>query len=88
MVAAKNSNQSFNYILLGVTGFLLALGIVILASVSAPYSQEKFGNTYYFLNHQIIYGLIPGLILGFLAFKISLYLIKKWVPFLLLGNHR
>ncbi|PIV44904.1 MAG: stage V sporulation protein E [Candidatus Nealsonbacteria bacterium CG02_land_8_20_14_3_00_37_10] len=86
MVAAKNSNQSFNYILLGVTGFLLALGIVILASVSAPYSQEKFGNTYYFLNHQIIYGLIPGLILGFLAFKISLSLIKKWVPFLLLGN--
>ena len=86
MVAAKNSNQPFDYILLGTIGFLLALGIVILASVSAPYSQEKFGNTYYFLKRQIIFGLIPGLILGYFAFKIRLSLIKKWAPFLLLGN--
>ena len=85
MVAAKNSNHP-DYILLGTIGFLLALGIVILASVSAPYSQEKFGNTYYFLKRQIIFGLIPGLILGYFAFKIRLSLIKKWAPFLLLGN--
>ena len=85
MAAAKYSNHP-DYILLGAIGFLLALGIVILASVSAPYSQEKFGHTYYFLTHQIIFGLIPGLILGFLVFKIKLSLIKKWAPFLLLGN--
>ncbi len=87
MVTAKKSNQpSVDYILLGTIGLLLAAGILILASVSAPYSQGKFDNTYYFLNHQLIYGLIPGLILGILAFKINLSLIKKWAPFLLLGN--
>ncbi len=75
-----------DYILLGTIGFLLAFGITILASVSAPFSQVKFGNTYYFLSHQIFYGLIPGLILGLLALKINLSFFKKMAPFLLLLN--
>jgi len=85
MAAVKRSNQP-DFVLLGIIGLLLTAGILILASVSAPYSHQKFGNTYYFLNHQIIYGLIPGLIFGFLAFKARMSLIKKWAPFLLLGN--
>jgi len=85
MVTVKRYNQP-DFVLLAVIGLLVAAGILILASVSAPYSHQKFGNTYYFLNHQIIYGLIPGLILGFLAFKTRMSSIKKWTPFLLLGN--
>ncbi|HUV81156.1 MAG TPA: putative lipid II flippase FtsW [Patescibacteria group bacterium] len=86
MAAAKYSNQSFDYVLLGTTAFLLIFGIIILASVSAPYSQQKFGNTYYFLKHQIFFGLLPGLALGYLAFKIKLSTVKKWIPLLLLAN--
>ncbi|MDD2696768.1 MAG: putative lipid II flippase FtsW [Candidatus Pacebacteria bacterium] len=75
-----------DYILLGLLGFLLALGIVILASVSASFSFKKFGDTYYLLRHQILLGLIPGLVLAFLAFKINLAKIKKWIFPILLGN--
>ena len=75
-----------DYILVGVVTVLVALGIVILASVSAPYAQERFGDTYYFLKHQIIFALIPGLILGFLAYKINLAFLKKWAPIFLLIN--
>ena len=70
--------------LLGVTLALLLLGILILASVSATISQEKFGTTYYYLNHQLLYGILPGLILGFIAFKIRLEKLRKWAPGLLL----
>jgi cell division protein FtsW len=73
-----------DYILLGVVIILIILGIVILASVSASFSFKKFGNTYYFLTHQILFGLLPGLILGFLAYRINLALLKKWAPVLLL----
>lgn len=86
MAAAKYSNQSFDYVLLGTTAFLLIFGIIILASVSAPYSQQKFGDTYYFLKHQIFFGLLPGLALAYLAFKIKLSTVKKWIPLLLLAN--
>ena len=85
MVLEKRSNHP-DYILLGTIVFLLAFGIVILASVSAPYSQEKFGNTFGFLQHQILFGLIPGLTFGLFFYKIKLSLLKKWVPFLLFGT--
>ncbi len=85
MVRTKTSKQP-DFFLLGVAAFIIALGIVILASVSAPYSREKFGNTYYFFQHQIIFGLIPGLILAFILYKIKLSFLKKWAPILLLIN--
>jgi len=75
-----------DYVLFGVVVILVVLGILILASVSASLSQEKFGTTYYFLNHQLLFGLIPGLILAFLAFRIRLDFLKKWAPILLLIN--
>ena len=75
-----------DYILVGVVVILIILGILILASVSASLSQERFGNTYYFLNHQLLFGFLPGLILAFLAFRIPLNFFKKWAPILLLIN--
>lgn len=75
-----------DYILVGTVVILIVLGILILASVSASLSQEKFGTTYYFLNHQLLFGLLPGIILAFLAFKIRLDFFKKWAPLLLLIN--
>ena len=82
----KNLRRHPDYILAGTSVVLIIFGILILASVSAHISQEKFGTTYYFLNHQLLFGLIPGLILGFFAFKIRLDLLKKSAPFLLLIN--
>jgi cell division protein FtsW len=75
-----------DYVLLGVVVILMVLGILILASVSASLSQEKFGTTYYFLNHQLLFGFLPGIFLAFLAFKIRLDFLKKWAPILLLIN--
>jgi cell division protein FtsW len=75
-----------DYILLGTVAALMVIGILILANVSAPLSLERFGATYYFLNHQLLFGFLPGIILGFLAFKIPLKLFKKWAPILILIN--
>lgn len=84
--ATAKTSKKPDYILLGVIAILIVLGIVILASVSASFAFKKFGDTYYLLNHQILFGLIPGLILAFLAFRINLSLLKKWAPVLLLIN--
>ena len=70
-----------------IIALLIFLGILILASVSASFSLQRFGTTYYFLNHQLLLGLIPGLILGALAFFFtSVERIKKWSLILLLFN--
>ena len=75
-----------DYILLGVSVFLLISGILILASVSTTISQEKFGHPFSFLYQQIVFRLLPGLFLAFLFFKIKLDLLRKSSPFLLLLN--
>jgi cell division protein FtsW len=70
--------------LLTIFLLLLTFGLLILASVSAPISQEKFGEGFYYLRHQIIFGLIPGLILLLIFYKIDLNSLKKYSPILLL----
>lgn len=75
-----------DYILLTNILILIIFGILILSSVSTSLSQEKFGNSFYYLNHQLLYGLLPGIILGFLAFRINLNFLKKISHFLFFGN--
>lgn len=82
--AAKKISKHPDYFLLVFAGLLVIFGIIILASISFAFSFKKFGDTVYLLKHQIIFGLIPGLILGFLAYKINLSLIKKYAPLFLL----
>ncbi len=78
--------QKFDYILAIAVAILVILGILVLASVSATFSQEKFGRTTYYLFHQMICGLAIGIILGFVAFKIKLSTLKKWAWLFILIN--
>ena len=75
-----------DYFLIIPVAALVLLGILILASVSASLSQEKFGTPTFYLFHHLVYGLIPGILLGFAAYKIPLSRLKKWSPILLLAN--
>jgi len=83
----KRKKLGVDPVLLGTIVLLVFLGILILASVSASFSLQTFGTTYYFLNHQILFGLLPGLLLGIAAFFfVSPERIKKWSFALLLAN--
>lgn len=75
-----------DYFLLSLAIILLLLGVIILTSISAPLSLEKFGNTYYYLKRHMVVGVIPGLVLAFFLFMVNLELLKKWAPLLFLIN--
>lgn len=79
-------SHSPDYILLATSFFLIFLGFLILSSASSSYSEERFGSTFYFLSHQIIYGLIPGIILGIIVYKLPLNFFKKYGLLLFLIN--
>lgn len=72
--------------LLGTAATLIVLGVIILSGVSAHFSQETYGNTTYFLFHQIKFGLLPGIFLILLIYKMPLKLIRKWAPAFLFVN--
>jgi len=78
--------KKIDYYLLGAVVILVVLGILILTSVSASFSQERTGKTTYYLFHQLLYGLIPGLIVGFGFFKIKIAKLKKYSGVLVLAS--
>lgn len=76
----------FNYFLFFLVAVLVSFSLLFLAALSSLASLQRFGNTNYFLFHQLFYGLLPALVLGFAAYKVSLKFLKKWAPLLVLLN--
>lgn len=71
-----------DYVLMLVVFFLLAFGLVILSSTSWVESQENFGTSFYYFQHQLLYGGVTGLIAFFIFSKINYHWYKKIaVPF-------
>ncbi len=58
---------------------LLLLSLIIMVSASQVISQQKFGSPDVYLKHHILFGMLPGLALGFAAFRVSLDFIKRHV---------
>ena len=69
--------NSFDKYLFFTALILLVFGILFLSGVSAIFSQQETGKSSYYFFHQIIWGIIPGAILGFIFFKINLGILKK-----------
>ncbi len=82
----KPNKKNPDLILFLIIIALISFGIIILASVSAVFSMKQYGDSYYLLRHQIILGFAPGVILGFLLYKINLAVLKKWSLKLLLAT--
>ncbi|MFZ5559378.1 MAG: putative lipid II flippase FtsW [Patescibacteria group bacterium] len=65
---------------------LLILGLVILFNASILISRERYGNSYYYLFHQLIYGVGVGLVLFLICQKINYKFWKKVSLILFLGS--
>jgi len=66
-------------------GILVVFGLVALTSASAPVGYQKFGDTYFFIKRQLLYGLLPGVILFILFAKLNQDIWRKisWGVYLL-----
>lgn len=71
-------------IVLMITFFVIIfLGILMLSSASSAVAFQKFGDTYYYVKHQLLVGLLPGLLFfWFLYTKPYVFWQKKAFAFL------
>lgn len=72
--------------LLAITLILIIFGLVVLSSAGIVDGQKKFGSPYYYLTHQLLYGVIPGLIGMFVLSLINYRFWKKISLFILVGS--
>jgi cell division protein FtsW len=78
--------KQFNYFLLFLVVFIVGFSLLFMACLSFQASWQRFGSAYYYLFHELVFGLLPAIILGFLAYKVSLNFLKKWAVWLVLLN--
>lgn len=68
--------QSVDYVIFAAAGLLVIFGLAALASASSDLGELKFGDAYYYLKHQALYGLSLGLA-GFAAGYILNYRVYR-----------
>jgi cell division protein FtsW len=56
---------------------LLTFGLIMIASAGIAYSRARFGDSYYFFRHQLLFGILPGLAALFIVQKIDYNFWKK-----------
>lgn len=73
----ENREKGTDYVLLLYFVILLTFGLLALSSASVAVGMQRFGSPYYFLKHQILYGLLPGIALFFVFLNVNLSWLKK-----------
>jgi len=78
--------KHLNYPLFFLVVFLVGFSFLFFAVLSTPVSMQRFNDPNYYFFHQLLFGLLPGVILGFIAYKISLRWLKKYAFWLVVFN--
>lgn len=84
----KNRSRKHHpdYFLLGLIFLLVVFGLVVLTSASSDLGKMKFNNSYYYLKHQVLYGLLLGLAGFATAYFLPYGNLKKLALILLAAN--
>ncbi len=64
-------------------GGLVLFGFVMLASASYPLALDRFDDGYYFLVHQLIFGLLPGAVGFFVASRMPYAVYRRYAGVML-----
>src|SRR3989338_5534395 len=71
-----------DYVIVFCLAALVIFGLVMLVSASSNLGQFRFGDSYYYIKHQLLYGFLPGLIGFFAASRIYYLRYQKIAVFL------
>jgi len=74
MQVAKNQAD---YRILAYFAVIIVFGLIMLTSASSAVAHQNFGDNYFFIKRQILFGLLPGLALFFVFAKINLKYLRK-----------
>ncbi|EKD76296.1 MAG: hypothetical protein ACD_43C00162G0002 [uncultured bacterium] len=67
-----------NYVFISLLGILLVFGLIMLSSASSVAGFEKFGDPYYFVKRQLLYGILIGLPSMWVLSRIDYHVWKRY----------
>lgn len=72
---SKFHSPDYSFII--TAGTIVLFGLIMLSSAGVALSYKQFNDGYYFLKHQITFGLIPGIFLFYVLSRIDYKIWKK-----------
>ena len=60
-----------------ILGILIVFGLAVLSSAGIVDAQKKFGSSYYYFYHQLVFGLGPGVLLAYVLSRIDFKVWRK-----------
>jgi cell division protein FtsW len=72
-----------DYAFLGLLALIVAFGFVVLTSATGPFAFQKFADGWWFVRHQALYGLLPGLLLFLVCSRLNYHVWQKYALHLL-----
>lgn len=75
----RKSKSRADYVLLTAFAGLLLFGVIMLTSASSSIGHERFGDSYFFVKRQLLYGVLPGTVLFIILAKVPYTLYKKYM---------
>ncbi len=70
-IVGGQKDQAPDWYLVGIIGFLSLFGLIALSSAGAAIGLSKFGDSYYYVKHQFLFGFLPGAVLFFILSRID-----------------
>lgn len=80
----ETSVKSADRLFLLLSAILVIFGLVMLASASSSVGYSRFGDTFYFIKKQLLFGLLPGFFLFLVLARFNYHLLQKfsWLIYL------
>ncbi len=73
-VTSKSADRLF----LLFSAILVVFGLVMLASAGSPAGYSKFGDTFYFIKKQLLFGFFPGFVLFLILARLNYHILGKF----------
>lgn len=80
------SKHHSDYRLMIAISVIVVFGLIMLSSASSPEAFQKFGDSYYYVKHQIIFGLLPGVIAFYFLSRLDYRRWKQYAFFMLISS--
>lgn len=74
-----------DYVFLGYIALLLLFGLLMLTSAGAAVGYDRFGDRYFFVKRQLLYGIVPGLIAFFVMARIRYQIWRRYAMPIFVG---
>ncbi len=78
------SSKSADRLFLLLSAVLVIFGLVMLSSASSPAGYSRFGDTFYFIKKQLLFGVLPGMLLFLFLARLNYHFLQKfsWLIYL------